>query len=136
MSLALLEGNPTLNIIAVDNNPAVIKTYEAHLHASGFSSYVVCGDTVGVLKLVENDFDNISLLIVDADHSALSVFNDIKAYWPHVVVGGYVWFHDYVDLEKNGTNGVATAVHEYLDLVPSHYEFVGTPGISYIVRKT
>lgn len=140
MSMALLESNPDMDLIAVDNNQQVLDTYEKHLEAAGISEYVVWYTTTTEAAIEwEGDamfraaFGLVDLLIVDADHSKQAVEDDLKAWLPHVMRGGLIFFHDYVDLEQNGTNGVAEVV-DALD--KERFPEVARPGISVVVRKT
>lgn len=49
---------------------------------------------------------NVGLLWIDGDHRYESVHDDVRAWWPHIVAGGMVAFHDM------GYPGVALAVDE------------------------
>ncbi len=52
----------------------------------------------------------INVLHIDGDHSYHGVENDILAWIPHVVPGGWVFFHDYT----TSSLGVIQAVEKYL----------------------
>jgi tRNA A58 N-methylase Trm61 len=141
MSLFLLEANPTLRIIAVDFNHETVRTYKAHLNAANFSSSVYIGRTIDPIPLENNypDYIPLDLLIIDADHSEQAVIEDCSLWFPYVKKGsGLVYFHDFIDLEKNGSNGVAKAV-EYLCtkgvLSKGSAELIAEPGISRVYRK-
>lgn len=139
MSLALLETNPDMLLLAIDNNRAVLDTYEKHMEAANIVEYLVwCTTSTEAAKLWEEDpifcaaCGEIDLLIVDADHSQGAVERDLIAWLPFVKHGGLIFFHDYIDLEQNGTNGVA-AVVDALDV--DRFPIVARPGISVVVRK-
>lgn len=130
MSLALLEANPQLNLVAVEYAPSVMVTYRQHLKAAGMTPHVLLGKTADCAK----DFpdDSHELIVVDASHTYESVKEDATLYWPKLKVGGIMWFHDYIDLEKNGTNGVRQAVEE---LRNNEWQYMDEPGVSIVFRK-
>lgn len=139
MSIALLEVNPHMILVAIDNNPTVLSTFDEHMAAAGIVDYIVWNnDTVQAAQEWEDDrifqaaCGDIDLLIVDADHSARAVENDLKAWLPFVRTGGYIFFHDYIDTEQTGTNGVAKVV-DALDA--SRFLLVDNPGVSAVVKK-
>jgi predicted O-methyltransferase YrrM len=136
-SMALMEGNSTLQIYAVDNNPATVDTYNKHLEADGFKSHVFIGDRLDplFLKIFNIQKGTIHLLVIDADHRAKPVFEDISFYWPYVTKGGYVIFHDWIDQNLGWENGVEEGVNQYLDLIPNEYKKVDEIGISLVIQK-
>lgn len=139
MSLALLETNPGITLVAIDNNPTVLDTFEKHMEAAGIQEWIIWyDDTVRAAQEWDEDAifrsvcGEIDLLIIDANHSAAAVENDLKAWLPFVKQGGLIFFHDYVDLEQDGTNGVAQVV-DALD--KERFPEVARPGVSVVVRK-
>lgn len=137
MSLSLVEANPDLwkRLVAVDHNESVAQTYKQHLIAAGFDldEGPFISDTCDSFLLNEIDnFDPISLLVIDADHSYEAVKEDIKHWWPKLKYGGFIFFHDYIDLEQNGTNGVARAIDE---MKTEEWEEIERPGISIVFKK-
>lgn len=48
--------------------------------------------------------NKLGMLIIDADHSTDAVLRDIDAWFPHVVNGGLIFFHDYLE-RVGGFNG-------------------------------
>lgn len=139
MSLFLLESNPTLRIVAVDYNVEVARTYKIHLNSAGFSSTCYIGKTTDLHNFDEiyPEYCPIKLLIVDADHSEKAVINDVSTFWRFTVPGSIIFFHDYVDMELNGSNGVASAI-EYLctkGCMKDSVELIAEPGISRVYKR-
>lgn len=139
MSLFLLESRPTLRILAVDYNVSVVNTYRAHLNSAGFSSTVYVGKTTDLYNFDEiyPEYCPIQLLIVDADHSEQAVIDDINTFWNFTAVGSIIFFHDFVDIENNDTNGVASAL-EYLctkGCLKDSVELIAEPGVSRVYRR-
>lgn len=133
MCLSLLEGNPTLQIYTVDRDPAVVETFNKHLNAAGFHVPPFIMDTCHpvLLNLVEDE--SLDLLVIDADHSFHAVKRDVQHWWRKVKYDGLILFHDYIDIEMNGTNGVARAVGEME--VAGGWQEVEQVGISIVFRK-
>lgn len=52
---------------------------------------------------------SVNVVYIDADHSYESVLNDIKLYYPKVMIGGYLCGHDY----STSWPGVIKAVDEF-----------------------
>lgn len=131
MSLALLEGNPNLELHAVDLNQATLATYVAHLKAAGFENFFLY---LGLTSEFANRFDDsyFDFIIVDADHSGDAVALDIALWWPKLQSDGSMFFHDYEDLEKNGTNGVKPIVDK---LIKDNDLRSVRVGISMVVEK-
>lgn len=55
--------------------------------------------------------NSLGFVNIDCDHSYEGVRNDIQAYWPKLVKGGVIAFHDY----ENKAYGVKRAVEEFAD---------------------
>lgn len=139
-SLSLFQGNPSLNIMAIDHNQATLDTYKAHLTAGGYPSTCVCTDTCDPLFFGLAAFGTIvfaDLVVVDADHSAVAVTRDIDHWFPCIKSGGLIFFHDVVDLELNETNGVQQAIQESLSggAMYMEAELVASLGISEVYKK-
>lgn len=81
----------------------------------------------------------VGMLIVDADHSTDAVLRDIDAWFPHVVKGGLIFFHDYLERD-GGFNGsgewqkgeVAEALRQRARL---DWQVETEVGISIVFRK-
>lgn len=134
-ALAVYEGLQTkqLNFYIID-----IKydgTAEKHLQQIGYGNCVhyLLGRSQDIIV----DIPKIDFLIVDGDHTFLGVKGDIEAWWDKVVIGGYVFFHDVIDVANDSTNGVAQAIQEALTTGPmkDHAELIASPGISEVYRK-
>jgi hypothetical protein len=52
---------------------------------------------------------SLGLVYIDGDHSYMGVKSDIQSYWPKLVEGGIMAFHDY----ENYSYGVNRAVQEF-----------------------
>lgn len=74
---------------------------------------------------------NIDLLIIDADHTYEGVVKDINAWIPHLVINGFVAFHDY---DSKEWVAVKTAVDEFVEANPE-YELVGHAGTMIVYKK-
>lgn len=139
LGLAFLErrrADHTLHII--DYNPDLFQYVDAHLNAADIpmtSRHYVMGDSSDIGKTWNKPVD---LLIVDGDHTFEGVNKDIEAWFPHVVPGGYIFFHDVLEREGgfNGAGvwkpgGVAKAI-AYADLP---WRWVENVGISSVYEK-
>lgn len=131
MGMALMEGNPNLNLLIID-----IRTCEyarKHLDAAGFPTvgYAVADSTEYGKDYAGPKLD---FLLVDGDHSQTGVTNDIKAWMRHVKSGGLIFFHDYENINDDPDNGVKEALHIW-DKRHYNVEEVDAPGISIVYRK-
>ncbi len=82
------------------------------------------------------EWNPVDFLIVDANHEYSHVLADIQAWWPKIRPGGYIFFHDFIDLEQNGTNGVSAAIQDALSHgYMQNAILYDTPGISCVYRK-
>lgn len=63
---------------------------------------------VGLSLVVAGEFsdESVELIFLDATHSYDDVTDDIKAWWPKLIIGGLLVFHDY----GGGYHGVKQAV--------------------------
>lgn len=74
------------------------------------------GDKSIIIKGMSNEMsihipdESVGLVYIDCDHSYEGVKNDIHNYYPKLVKGGIMAFHDFVD---NGSYGVIRAVYEF-----------------------
>lgn len=112
-------------VIAVDtcssNMATRVGRQENHLHLL-LSNLLQCEDTRDVVGLVRASSIEASVMLdvvadiifVDADHSEAGVGSDIKAWLPHLRIGGILCGHDY---GHHSFPGVAAAVSK---LLPKH----------------
>lgn len=82
------------------------KEVKDRLSKYGNKSITVRQMSVMAAKLIP---DGLGLVYIDCDHSYAGVWNDIQAYWPKLVSGGVMAFHDY----ENPSYGVKDAVQEF-----------------------
>lgn len=70
----------------------------------------------------------ISAVLIDGDHEAEAVYDDLEHFAPLVVVGGYLMCHDF---QRESLPGVTRAVNAYFEDRPqwSHLGTFGTLGI-------
>lgn len=130
MALLLHEGaTQPFHFSCIDSGD--FYTYIKHMQAAGFTPGMMYQ---GLTKYNAYHFpdESLDLLIVDASHTYENVKEDIQLYWPKVKIGGRVLFHDFVDKELNGTNGVAEAIRDSKD---EHWQLIATPGISIVFKK-
>ena len=132
MCLALLESNADLNLFSIDRDPTVVDTFNKHLHAGGFHVPPYIGDTCDPFPMELFGEESVDLLVVDADHSYEAVKRDIEHWINKVRYGGLVFFHDYIDIEQNGTNGVRRAID---DSLTDEWQEVDQVGISIVYRR-
>lgn len=129
MAMALLEGNPDMDLRVIDINTCGYT--QAHLQAEGLVAKYHVADSKVVGKLYQGRA--LDFLLVDGDHSKQGVIGDINEWWRHVRVGGYIFFHDVININDDKLNGVADALahlkQEYL------MQFVDNPGISEVYQK-
>jgi len=132
-ALALFEGLKTHTVLfyAIDIVPS--DTAEKHLQQIGYDGVIIY--YTGRSQEVEIEVRKIDLLIVDGDHSYAGVKGDIEHWWTKVKNDGLVFFHDVIDLEVNGTNGVKKAIDEALTGIMKGAELVAEPGISQVYKK-
>ena len=129
LALAMLEVNPTLDFTVIDHDTH--HWIREHLKAAGLLNdnvTFVLDDSVAYGKLFTKQVD---FLIVDGDHSYQGVTRDIEAWWEHIRTGAYIFFHDVIDKEMNGTNGVATALQD----CTKNMTLKDNPGISEVYVK-
>lgn len=132
MAIKMLEGRknpPHLWVIEIDT----IQWIQTHLEAADVDMNVVTyvkGDSKEVGKDWEGAVD---LLVVDGDHSFEGAMGDIDAWFPHVPVGGYMFFHDVIEREGGFAgkgfwkpSGVAKAIAKRRDATWKHYDAVET----------
>lgn len=132
MALAALEGNSTLDFEIIDNNTH--QWVEAHLKAAN-----LFGNNIRFIISDSSHYGTVytgtplDFLIVDGDHSYSGVIKDIEAWWNHIKTGAYIFFHDVIDKEQNGTNGVRAAILTILE--DKNMVLIDAPGISEVYRK-
>ena len=132
MGLALMEGNLDLNLLVIDI--ATCYYIQEHMRAAGFHAV-----GYAVANSVEYGKDyagpKLDLLIIDGDHTQEGVIGDVKAWFRHIKPDGLLFFHDYININEDTTNGVQVAL-DYL--VKEHIlvgEVIDTPGISIVYKK-
>jgi len=136
-ALSLAEGNDSIPIEIVDiDTTQWVDTHLRFIKAMNPTLYVIDDSSHRGKTYKGNEID---LLIVDAAHDEVSVYKDIQAWFPHVRIGGHLFFHDYLERENgfNGTGewkegGVAAALQRSVD---ERWEFVCDVGISRVYRK-
>jgi predicted O-methyltransferase YrrM len=140
LGLAVTEDNPLAFLTVLDIDDNVLNYSRIHLTAAGVSPRnmeFLLGDSAALGKQYEGR--DIDILIVDGDHTCKGVLRDIEAWWQHVIPGGYVFFHDF--LEREGgfqghgewlPGGVAEAITTVEDVTWEKGTFVG---ISLVYRK-
>lgn len=136
-AVALSEGNHLIPITVVDiNNCHWVKEHLRLSHSLNPFLGII-GDSAVYGKTYQGP--PVDLLIVDAAHDQESVEKDIDAWFPHVRVGGHIFFHDYMEREGgfNGMGewdlgGVARAIINRID---DNWEHVIDVGISIVFRK-
>jgi hypothetical protein len=80
---------------------------EALERTSKYNRKVLRGISWEMAGMVEDN--SLGFINIDCDHSYEGVTNDINAWWPKLVKGGVMAFHDY----ENNAYGVKTAVTEF-----------------------
>lgn len=73
----------------------------------GDKAVILRGKSVEMAKKIPDN--SLGLVYIDCDHSYQGVKMDIEAYWPKLVNGGIMAFHDY----ENNSYGVKRAVEEF-----------------------
>lgn len=132
MGMALMEGNPLLNLLIIDINTCYYA--RKHLDGAGFPTvgYVVDDSAEYGKDYVGPKLD---FLLIDGDHSKEGVVKDVWSWLRHIKSGGILFFHDYENINDDKNNGVKQALTELLENDILKVEFVDTPGISIVYRK-
>jgi len=92
--LSVLESRPMSYITSVDIIPSAVAP---RIKEAGFSSdriSLVVDYSLNVVKTWEKEID---VFILDGNHNPDNVLKDMKAWCPHLAVGGYFIVHDYGD---------------------------------------
>lgn len=74
----------------------------------GDKSVILKGLSADVAKLVNDNY--FSLVYIDGNHSYDGVKTDIECWYPKLITGGIMAFHDFIDCESYG---VKRAVYEF-----------------------
>lgn len=143
MAMAVKEGNSSVWLTVIDHD--TVEWVTKHLAAAGLGWGVttITQDSVAALPMWLEDHhyhdrsEKVDLLIIDADHSYEGVSRDMRAWLPHLVPGGLVFFHDY---SASGTEfegqeqypGVALAIGQFL---PKNYSTVARVGTAIAFRN-
>jgi len=135
MILALLEGNPTLEVYGIDRDPTVLDSCRKHLAGDDVKAILLQGETTQLSNYFEDK--STDFIVVDSDHSYAGVMSDIEHYWPKLKAGGLMFFHDVIDYPSGNTEtGTKQALDESLESgLMIGAELVSTPGISQVYRK-
>lgn len=130
MGMALMEGNPDLNLLIIDIQTC--RYARAHIDSAGFP---LVGYVVSDSSTYDYGGPKLDLLIVDGDHKCSGVIADVHNWFKHVKSGGLIFFHDYEVINDDLTNGVKDAIGLLIKenvLLADEY---ATPGISWVCRK-
>lgn len=130
MGIALMEGNHDLILTILDIDTCYYA--RKHLDSAGFP-------VVGYVVADSSAYDYVGLpldfLLVDGDHTKEGVIRDVENWYRYVRPGGLIFFHDYVNVNEDTTNGVAEALTELTKRDIINIEDIDTPGISIVYRK-
>jgi len=114
------EGSPNSHLVGVDidlrrtrTNPTDRIWHEDEL----YNTDLVEAESTSYGKIFQLP---IALLVIDGDHHYVQVYDDIRAWVPHVQKDGFVIFHDYTPTDLNmqqfpELEGVHRAVDEYFN---------------------
>jgi methyltransferase family protein len=92
------KGGPPINTIDIDRHPDL----DGNLRRAGVEDFVDL--TVETSTIAEKRWEKpIEFLWIDADHARVGLAADIRAWCPHVIVGGMVAFHDYPGVDSSRT---------------------------------
>jgi hypothetical protein len=129
MAIALLEsGLRWMTIIDAKGFDSIGRSFEAVGININRNQYILSDSS----KVKWFEHQPIDLLIVDGDHTYDGVRRDIDAWWPHVKIGGLIFFHDC----KENLNQIPTGVKEAIDRIPiEKYEPVAEFDITKIIRR-
>lgn len=133
MMMALLEGNPTLEVYGIDRDPTVLDTCRKHLAGDEVKAILLQGETSQLSNYFEDK--SADFIVVDSDHSYAGVKDDIEHYWPKLKAGGLMFFHDVKELSGEINAGTRQAIDEALEGSMKEAELTATPGISEVYRK-
>lgn len=116
-ALTLLASRPDLQLYTIDINPEAgvyggLGSEAGVLKAAGFYDPARYTALLGDSKAVGRDWAHgpVHLVFVDGDHTREGAEGDVRAWWPHLVVGGVMAVHDYRKTEtwqrRNPTRAV------------------------------
>jgi Methyltransferase domain len=95
-------------------------------HCAEARFYLYHGESSHLTPLI----GRIDAILIDGDHSYLSVLKDCEHFLPQVFAGGYAMFHDY---HRESIPDVTNAVNDYVGIRPEwkfmEKESAGTLGI-------
>ena len=130
MAMALMEGNPDLNLLVVDIDTCHYT--KAHLEAENIHNvaFAVADSTTYEYKGKKLDF-----LLVDGNHTYMGVMKDVINWIDHVKSSGLIFFHDFEIVNDDKTNGVARAIQNVLAGKIMVADLIASPGISKVYRK-
>mgnify|MGYP001548333282 CR=1 FL=1 len=85
------------------------QAFEAHLASSGAAEYVEVHQGLAVDVASEWEGPKVGLLFHDGDHATKAVFEDLKAWLPHMASGSVVVLHDTDDVRYGVSEGARKA---------------------------
>lgn len=137
-ALTLIASRPDLRLYTVDINPEAgvyggLGSEAGVLKAAGYYDLSRYTAILGDSKAVGREWRSgpVHLVFVDGDHTREGCEGDLQAWWPHLVAGGVMAFHDYRKTEtwqrRNPTRAVT------LDLLGS--EIKPYPDVDAVVEE-
>lgn len=75
---------------------------------------ILQGDSEEMAQYIPDN--SLSLAYIDCDHSYEGVKGDIEEFYPKVITGGIIAFHDFADNNEGNNYGVERAVREFCTL--------------------
>ena len=109
LSVARLVIKPNINMYAVDIN--YTDELKGYLKDHPEIEFLWMSSKTAATVWKERGMPKIYLLFIDGDHSYLGCRNDIEAWFPHMVEGATMLFHDC----DESSPGVMQAVSEFVD---------------------
>lgn len=139
MGVALLENHPDPpNFTVIDI--ASLWYAKTHLAAVGnLNRLFFLQETSYYIGINWQKSDLLDFLLIDGDHSFSGVSSDIHAWSPHVKIGGYIFFHDYLE-RPGGFNGVGDwqpgeVARAVKDHIGSNWKEIQRVGISILFQR-
>lgn len=152
MAVALLENHPDPPEMTIIDHGTMVYA-KAHLQAIGLdlnniNFWQTDSEKAGTYWQWDKLSSPIDFLIIDGDHTYSGVYGDICSWLPHMRVGGYVLFHDYLE-RPGGFNGggewrlgsVAQVVKDHVvprtveDQTKARWKEIRRVGISILVQR-
>ena len=138
-ALAIIEQRPDLAVtfytvdIRDDDNPFGGMLNELHAFQNAKMEHLLPNQIKGDSSTVGEKWDkgDISLLVIDADHTAGGLMKDIQSWLPHLAIGGLVALHDY---KRDVWPDVVAVIDDTL-MKDVNYEYIETRGTMVLFRK-